>query len=80
MGLGSFFKRGQKDSKTYYENDECHININISDCDVCEKCITACPNNVLLIKDGACGVRNSQACKLCRVCMAICPNECIKIN
>lgn len=80
MGLGSFFKRDKKDSKKYDEKYECHIDINISDCDVCEKCITACPNNVLLIKDGACGVRNSQACKTCRVCMAICPNDCIKIN
>lgn len=80
MGLGSFFKRGKQDSKTFDENNQCHIDINISDCGGCEKCVTACPNNVLFIKNGASCVKNSQACKTCRVCMAICPNECIKIN
>ena len=49
MGLGSFFKRGKKDSKTFDENDQCHIDINISDCGGCEKCVTACPNECIKI-------------------------------
>ena len=75
MGLGSFFKREKKE-----EVVESHIDINRDNCDGCEKCIVACPNNVLQLMDNACDVRDPQVCKSCRVCMAICPNECIKVN
>lgn len=75
MGLGSFFKRDKKE-----EVDESHITINLDDCDICEKCAIACPNNVLQIIDGKTGVGNHHACKYCRVCVAICPNDCIEVN
>ena len=78
MGLYSFFKSNEKASND--EIEKYHIDINTSKCDICEKCIIACPNNVLYIKDGACCIRDSQVCKNCRICMAICPNECIKVN
>ena len=74
MGLGSFFKRGKTDE------EECHIDINTDECEGCEKCITACPNNVLMLNDGLCAVRDSRVCKKCRVCVAICPNDCIAVN
>ena len=76
MGLGSFFKRGKKEEKVV----ESHIDINNSDCDVCEKCITACPNNVLQVIDNEISVRDPQVCRICRVCMAICSNNCITVN
>ncbi len=78
MGLVSFFKRGKKEKEETVE--ECHIDINTEDCDSCEKCATACPNNVLHVIDDKCVVRDAQVCKNCRVCVAICPNDCITVN
>ncbi len=78
MGLGSLFKRGKKEKKE--EVIESHIEINVEDCDACEKCSVACPNNVLIIVDDKSTVRDAQVCKRCRVCMAICPNDCIEVN
>ena len=77
MGLGSFFKRGKKEEDIV---DECHIDINTDDCDGCEKCSIACPNNVLELVEGVTSVRDAQVCKSCRVCVAICPNDCITVN
>ena len=77
MGLGSLFKRGKKEQK---EEEDCHIEINQENGDACEKCSTACPNNVLILSDGSMTVRDSQVCKTCRVCVAICPNDCIVVN
>lgn len=79
MGLGSFFKRGKKDKKEDAV-EECHIDINVDECDSCEKCSTACPNNVLMLVDDKMGVRDAQVCKSCRVCVSICPNDCITVN
>lgn len=78
MGLGSLFKRNKKDKKE--EAVESHIDINSQDCDGCEKCSIACPNNVLIIVEETCSVRDPQVCKSCKVCMAICPNDCITVN
>ena len=75
MGLGSFFKRNKKE-----EVFKSHIDINTDNCDGCEKCTTACPNNVLQIVEGTSDVRDAQVCKSCRVCVAICPNDCIVVN
>ena len=76
MGLGSLFKRGKKKEKPV----ESHIDINADECDGCEKCQTACPNNVLVVVDEVSTVRDAQVCRRCRVCMAICPNDCIQVN
>ena len=79
MGLGSFFKRN-KDKKE--ESVESHIDINHDDCKGlnCEKCVIACPNNVLTKDGNVTVVRNPLTCKHCRVCEAICPNDCIVVN
>lgn len=79
MGLGSFFKRNKKENKQE-EEIESHIDINTVECDGCEKCSIACPNNVLIMMDGTSSVRDPQVCKTCRVCVAICPNDCITVN
>ena len=79
MGLGSLFKRGKQDKKQEVI-EECHIDINADDCDGCEKCSIAYPNNVLIIVDEVSTVRDAQVCKSCKVCMAICPNDCITVN
>ena len=76
MGLGSLFKRGKKEEVS----EESHIDINTDECDACEKCSTACPNNVLMIVDGVSCVRDPQVCRRCRVCVAICPNDCIDVS
>ncbi len=78
MGLLSFLKRDKKDNGP--EEEESHINISIDDCDGCEKCVIACPNNVLVINDGVSSVNNSFGCKSCKVCVTICPNDCIEVN
>ena len=80
MGLGSFFKRNK--NKKEEESVESYIDIDNDNCKGadCEKCVIACPNNVL-IKDGdLTAVRNPITCKYCRVCEAICPNDCINVN
>lgn len=79
MGLGSLFKRKKKEKKEEVIEDS-HIDINADECDACEKCAIACPNNVLMIVDDASTVRDPQVCKRCRVCMAICPNDCINVS
>ena len=78
MGLRSFFKKDKKQEKT--TDEDSHIDINVEDCDGCEKCVIACPNNVLILDDESSAVNNSFGCKRCKVCMAICPNDCITIN
>ncbi len=78
MGLGSLFKRKKKEKKE--EVVESHIDINTEDCDGCEKCSIACPNNVLIQVEDKAAVRDPQVCKSCKVCMAICPNDCITVN
>ncbi len=47
MGLGSFFKRNKDKEEEIVES---HIDINTDDCNGadCEKCVIACPNNVLI--------------------------------
>lgn len=79
MGLGSLFKRNKKEKKEEVIEDS-HIDINAGDCDGCEKCSIACPNNVLILVEGVSTVRDAQVCKSCKVCMAICPNDCITVN
>ena len=77
MGLRSFFKKSKKQENKV---DDSHIDINITNCDGCEKCIVACPNHVLIIENNKSSVRDFQVCKNCKICMAICPNNCITIN
>ena len=79
MGLGSLFKRNKK-KKTKEEVEESHIVIFTDGCGGCEKCVIACPNNVLIMENEKSSVNNSFGCKRCKVCMAICPNDCIKVN
>lgn len=79
MGLRSLFKRKKKEKQEEAVVDS-HIDINTQDCDACEKCTIACPNNVLIIVDGKSAVRDPQVCKSCKVCMAICPSDCITVN
>lgn len=75
MGLFSFFKKDKKETV-----EECHIDINTENCDGCEKCGIACPNNVFMLVDNVSTVRDAQVCKSCKVCIAICPNDCITVN
>ena len=77
MGLLSFFKKNKNNEE---ELEDSHISINTEDCGGCEKCVIACPNNVLTINDGTSSVNNSFGCKRCKVCVAICPNDCIEVN
>lgn len=79
MGLMSFLKGDKKDCKKE-DIAECHIDVNTVDCDGCEKCGIACPNNVFILDGDVIVVRDSQVCKSCKVCMAICPNDCITVN
>ena len=79
MGLGLLFKRGKK-KETEEVVEDSHIDICLDECEGCEKCVIACPNNVLVMDDDKSAVNNSFGCKRCKVCMAICPNDCITVN
>ena len=59
-----------------------NIDINNDDCrgQDCQKCVIACPNNVLTKEGDDTMVRNPLTCKHCKVCEAICPNDCILVN
>ena len=80
MGLGSFFKRNKDNKKE--EIIDSHIDINNDDCKGadCEKCVIACPNNVLIKEGDDTVARSPMTCKHCHVCEAICPNDCIVVN
>ncbi|MBR5503753.1 MAG: 4Fe-4S dicluster domain-containing protein, partial [Methanobrevibacter sp.] len=52
MGIFSFFKRNKSEEKTQENKAESHIEINTENCKACQRCVSVCPNNSFLIKDG----------------------------
>jgi len=44
-------------------------------CDLCGKCIDACPKQILVKTEGKVRVRDIKACTLCQDCVQACPKE-----
>ena len=51
------------------------IEISTKTCDVCEKCVEACPRKVLAKTDNKIEVRNLIGCTLCQDCVDACPQN-----
>lgn len=78
MGIFSFFKRDKSEEKKKENNtEEPHIVINRENCKACQRCVSVCPNNSFIIKDGKSSLKEGFVCRDCKVCVAACPNECI---
>ena len=77
MGIFSYFKRNKSEEKTQENKAESHIEINTENCKACQRCVSVCPNNSFLIKDGKSSLKEDFICRDCKVCVAACPNECI---
>jgi DNA-directed RNA polymerase subunit D len=51
------------------------IKINSKTCDVCGKCVTACPKKVLRIENEKIEVKYLLKCNLCKECFKACPKK-----
>lgn len=51
------------------------LKINIKRCDVCGKCVEACPKKILVKIDKRIEPRNIYECTLCQDCMDVCPQN-----
>ena len=51
--------------------------INRENCKACQRCVSVCPNNSFIIKDGKSSLKEDYICRDCKVCVAACPNQCI---
>ncbi len=56
------------------------IEIDEEMCEGCEKCIEACPVDILKIEDGKLTVTDVEECKLCSACEEACGPEAIKVS
>ena len=77
MGIFSFFKRNKSEDEKQENKAESRIEINTENCKACQRCVSVCPNNSFLIKDGKSSLKEDFICRDCKVCVAACPNQCI---
>ena len=83
MGLFSFFRKDKdkrdKDIKVKVKEvkEDARIEVNRENCKACQRCVSVCPNNSFIIKDGKSSLKEDYICRDCKVCVAACPNECI---
>ena len=78
MGIFSFFKKDKsEEKKKEKEVAQNHIEINRDNCKACQRCVSVCPNNSFVIKEGKSSLKEGYICRDCKVCVAACPNECI---
>ena len=78
MGIFSFFKRNKsEENKSKKDLTESHIEINRDNCKACQRCVSVCPNNSFVIKEGKSSLKEDYICRDCKVCVAACPNQCI---
>ena len=56
------------------------LKINFEKCDLCGKCVKACPKDVLEIKNDKLTIKNIFSCTLCRACEEVCEPQAIKVS
>jgi len=49
-------------------------------CDLCKKCVEACPKNILEIKNNKLVITDIEQCTICKSCMEICENNAITVR
>ncbi|MBE0522563.1 MAG: DNA-directed RNA polymerase subunit D [Candidatus Methanoperedenaceae archaeon] len=53
--------------------------ITIGECDLCEKCVEACPRNILKVKSNNLNIVNVIDCSMCNLCVEACEMDSIKV-
>lgn len=53
------------------------VEIDRKKCDICKKCVEACPKNILEIKNNKLVVNDIEKCTICKSCMEICEKNAI---
>ncbi len=76
LGIGRKHAKWQAGIACGYKNMPV---ITIGECDLCEKCVEACPRNILKI-NGKLDVVNIMNCSLCRLCEEACYTDSIKVS
>ena len=56
------------------------IHIDPEKCDVCGKCIEACPKHILRKDGGEVAVLEAEKCDLCKECVKACPIDAIRVE
>lgn len=58
-----------------------HPQIKVTDkCDVCERCVEACPRKILTLRRGKIKVTNERECILCNCCVDVCEVKAITVK
>ncbi|KZX13704.1 hypothetical protein [Methanobrevibacter oralis] len=87
--LGLFIEHAAKQAiNTAIENNKRNANTDIvfrirtRFCDGlrCQKCVLACPNNVLTFNGGKIAIRDIKDCSFCGICEVACPKNCITVK
>jgi electron transfer flavoprotein alpha subunit len=52
-----------------------YIKVNRELCSGCEACVSSCPYDAIVMKEGKAGI--TELCQLCRACMSVCPEGAI---
>lgn len=77
LGIGKKHAKWQAGIACGYKNLPV---ITIDECDLCEKCVEACPRNILKINGNKLHVVNIMDCSLCKLCEEACDTESIKVK
>jgi len=56
------------------------VEIDQKKCDLCKKCVEACPKNILEIKNNKLVITDIEQCTICKSCMEICENNAITVR
>ncbi len=56
------------------------IDIDLKKCNVCKKCVEACPRDVFEIKEGKLHVKDLESCSECKSCSEVCPEDAVKVS
>jgi len=56
------------------------VEVDPEKCDLCGKCVEACPKKVLKIGEGRLKVENPYLCSMCRSCEEVCERDAIRVK
>ncbi|MHA1596707.1 MAG: DNA-directed RNA polymerase subunit D [Candidatus Asgardarchaeia archaeon] len=79
LGIGKEHAKWQPVSSASYKYMP-RIIINRDKCDLCKRCVEACPRNILEVRDDALIIKNLLECNLCRSCEEVCEKDAIKVE
>jgi DNA-directed RNA polymerase subunit D len=74
LGIGEDHAKWQPVATSVYKYLP-NIKINYETCDKCQKCVDACPKNILSFKNDQIQISDSMACHFCKSCEEACEVE-----